>query len=51
MAADLDANWKVLAWPIQTVMCRYDVPNLYEQLKEQTRGKGGISRDDLHAFI
>jgi adenylosuccinate lyase len=41
----------VLAEPIQTVMRRYGVANPYEQLKELTRGKGGINRDTLHAFI
>lgn len=51
LAADLDTNWEVLAEPIQTVMRRYGVPNPYEQLKELTRGKGGITRDTLHAFI
>ncbi len=51
LGADLDANWEVLAEPIQTVMRRYGVANPYEQLKELTRGKGGISRDTLHAFI
>ncbi|SFZ74593.1 adenylosuccinate lyase [Chitinimonas taiwanensis] len=51
MAADLDANWEVLAEPIQTVMRRYAVPNAYEQLKDLTRGKAGINRDTLHAFI
>jgi adenylosuccinate lyase len=51
LAADLDANWDVLAEPIQTVMRRYGVANPYEQLKELTRGKGGITRDTLHAFI
>ncbi len=51
MLADLDANWEVLAEPIQTVMRRYQVPNAYEQLKELTRGKGGITRDALHTFI
>ena len=51
LAADLDANWEVLAEPIQTVMRRYGVPNPYEQLKELTRGKGGITRETLHAFI
>ena len=51
LAADLDANWEVLAEPIQTVMRRYGVANPYEQLKELTRGKGGINRDTLHAFI
>ena len=50
-AADLDANWDVLAEPIQTVMRRYGVANPYEQLKELTRGKGGINRDTLHTFI
>ena len=51
LAADLDACWDVLAEPIQTVMRRYGVANPYEQLKELTRGKGGITRESLHAFI
>ena len=51
LAADLDANWDVLAEPIQTVMRRYGVANPYEQLKELTRGKGGINRETLHGFI
>jgi adenylosuccinate lyase len=49
--ADLDANWEVLAEPIQTVMRRYGVPNPYEQLKALTRGRSGITREALHAFI
>jgi adenylosuccinate lyase len=49
--ADLEANWEVLAEPIQTVMRRYGVPNPYEQLKELTRGKSGITRETLAAFI
>jgi adenylosuccinate lyase len=51
LAADLDANWEVLAEPIQTVMRRYGVPNPYEQLKALTRGKSGVTRESLHAFI
>ncbi|WP_137936889.1 adenylosuccinate lyase [Chitinivorax sp. B] len=51
MHDDLGDNWEVLAEPIQTVMRRYGVPNPYEQLKELTRGKAGISKDVLHAFI
>ena len=51
LAADLDNNWEVLAEPIQTVMRRYGVENPYEQLKELTRGKGGINKQSLHAFI
>jgi adenylosuccinate lyase len=51
IAADLDANWEVLAEPIQTVMRRYGVPKPYEQLKELTRGVKGMTRETLHAFI
>jgi adenylosuccinate lyase len=51
LAADLDANWEVLAEPIQTMMRRYGVENPYEQLKALTRGKSGITRENLHAFI
>ena len=51
LAADLDANWDVLAEPIQTVMRRYGVTGAYEQLKDLTRGKGGITKESLHAFI
>ena len=51
LAADLDANWEVLAEPIQTVMRRYGVSQPYERLKALTRGRSGISRETLHAFI
>ncbi len=51
LAEDLDANWEVLAEPIQTVMRRYGVENPYEQLKALTRGRQGITRASLHAFI
>jgi len=51
LAEDLDANWEVLAEPIQTVMRRYGVTGAYEQLKELTRGKGGMTRASLHRFI
>lgn len=51
LAEDLDANWEVLAEPIQTVMRRYGLPDPYEQLKALTRGKSGMTRETLHAFI
>ncbi len=51
LADDLDNSWEVLAEPIQTVMRRYGIENPYEQLKELTRGKGGINKISLHAFI
>ncbi|NWK77164.1 adenylosuccinate lyase [Aquitalea sp. LB_tupeE] len=48
---ELGRSWELLAEPIQTVMRRYGVPNPYEQLKELTRGKDGITRETLSAFI
>ncbi|ACV35810.1 adenylosuccinate lyase [Accumulibacter sp.] len=48
--ADLDANWELLAEPVQTVMRRYGVANPYEKLKELTRGKR-VSREDMHSFV
>jgi adenylosuccinate lyase len=50
LAEDLDANWEVLAEPIQTVMRRYGVENPYEQLKELTRGKA-ITAEQLAEFV
>ena len=51
LAEDLDTTWEVLAEPIQTVMRRHGIKNPYEQLKELTRGKGGITKEMLHEFI
>lgn len=51
MAAELDANWEVLAEPIQTVMRRHGIADAYEKLKELTRGKDGITREALQTFI
>jgi adenylosuccinate lyase len=39
LAAELDANWELLAEPIQTVMRRYALADAYEQLKALTRGR------------
>lgn len=50
LAGDLDANWEVLAEPIQTVMRRYGVANPYEKLKELTRGQR-IDAVTLQNFI
>jgi adenylosuccinate lyase len=50
MKADLDANWELLAEPIQTVMRRYAVPDAYEKLKELTRGTR-VSREGMQAFV
>jgi adenylosuccinate lyase len=51
MAADLEDCWDVLAEAVQTVMRAHRIPGSYEKLKALTRGKGGITRDDLHAFV
>ena len=40
LQADLDAQWDVLAEPIQTVMRKHGIGDAYEQLKALTRGKG-----------
>ena len=51
IGADLEANWEVLAEPIQTVMKRYGIEDAYEQLKALTRGKEGVTRNSLQQFI
>ena len=50
MLEDLDANWELLAEPIQTVMRRYGVENAYEQLKDLTRGQR-LTAVTLREFI
>lgn len=50
MRADLDANWELLAEPIQTVMRRYGIEKPYEQLKELTRGQR-VTSGQLQSFI
>ena len=50
LLADLDANWEVLAEPIQTVMRRYGIEQPYEKLKALTRGRR-VDQAALVAFI
>ena len=50
LCTDLDANWELLAEPIQTVMRRYGIANPYEKLKELTRGNR-VSRDGMQEFV
>ncbi|TAK50990.1 MAG: adenylosuccinate lyase [Betaproteobacteria bacterium] len=50
LAADLDANWEVLAEAVQQVMRRYGVAEAYEQLKALARGRR-LGRAQLAAFI
>ena len=50
LCTDLDANWELLAEPIQTVMRRYGIANPYEKLKELTRGNR-VSREGMQSFV
>ncbi|OGA08641.1 MAG: adenylosuccinate lyase [Betaproteobacteria bacterium RIFCSPHIGHO2_12_FULL_69_13] len=50
LAADLEANWEVLAEAVQQVMRRHGVADAYEKLKALTRGKR-LDRGRLAAFI
>ncbi len=50
LADDLEANWELLAEPIQTVMRRFGVENAYEQLKALTRGQR-ITPASLRQFV
>jgi adenylosuccinate lyase len=50
LAADLEANWEVLAEAVQTVLRRYGVEDAYEQLSSLTRGRR-IGADELRAFV
>jgi adenylosuccinate lyase len=48
---DLENNWAVVAEAIQTILRRAGYPQPYEALKALTRGKGGINKKSMHAFI
>ncbi len=48
---DLESNWVVVAEAIQTILRRENYPNPYEALKELTRGKTSITKNDIHQFI
>jgi len=51
MEDDLEHNWAVVAEAIQTVLRRENYPKPYEALKELTRGKTSITKQDIHDFI
>jgi adenylosuccinate lyase len=50
LAADLDANWEVLAEAVQQVMRRHGVPEAYEKLKDMSRGRR-LDRAQLAEFV
>ena len=50
LAADLEANWEVLAEAVQQVMGRHGVADAYEKLKAMSRGKR-LERRALAEFV
>lgn len=50
ISRDLNANWAVLAEPIQTVMRKCGIDKPYEKLKELTRGKE-IGQKEIRTFV
>lgn len=48
---DLENNWAVVAEAIQTILRRENYPQPYEALKDLTRGKTSITKEDIHTFI
>ena len=48
---DLDNNWAVIAEAIQTILRRENYSEPYEALKELTRGKASITKEDIRQFI
>jgi adenylosuccinate lyase len=51
IAADLDANWAVVAEAIQTILRRDGYPNPYEALKELTRTNQQINVQRIADFV
>jgi adenylosuccinate lyase len=48
---DLENNWVVISEGIQTILRRERYPNPYETLKDLTRGKSKVSKEDIWNFI
>ncbi|EAR14444.1 adenylosuccinate lyase [Robiginitalea biformata] len=51
IAADLEANWAVVAEAIQTILRREGYPNPYEALKGLTRTNQAITAETMSEFI
>ena len=51
MAADLQANWQVLAEAVQTVLRTCGSEDAYDRLKEATRGKQSLTEDDYLTLV
>ncbi len=49
--ADLELNYAVVAEAIQNILRRENYPKPYEALKELTRGKTRITKEDIDVFV
>lgn len=48
---ELEQHYELLAEPVQTVMRKYDIANPYEKLKDFTRGKANVTKQEFVQFI
>lgn len=48
---ELDENWAIISEGIQTILRREKYPKPYESLKQLTRGKNTINKEDIWKFI
>ena len=51
IAADLEANWAIVAEAIQTILRREAYPEPYEALKALTRTNGTINQEVMREFV
>lgn len=51
LADELDKHWEVLAEPVQMILRKYNYSQPYELLKQHTRGKGNLNRDNYISLI
>ncbi|HMQ47506.1 MAG TPA: adenylosuccinate lyase [Saprospiraceae bacterium] len=51
LRADLENNWMVVAEAIQSILRREAYEQPYEALKDLTRGKEQVRKEDIHRFI
>lgn len=49
--AELNANWSILAEPVQTVMRKHGIAEPYERLKAFTRGRPEVDKSAMRSFI
>ncbi len=51
ISGDLEGNWMIVSEAIQSILRREGFPNPYETLKDLTRGKANVGKEEIHEFI